>query len=50
MTILELKKIIKNLENDTVVLIEVQSLTEVESVNVTLHSDGRTHLILSTVE
>ena len=50
MTILELKKIIQNLENDTVILIEARDVVDVESVTIQLHSDGRTHLILSTLE
>ena len=50
MTILELKKIIQTLENDTVILIENRDVVDVESVTIQLHSDGRTHLILSTLE
>ena len=50
MTILELKKIIQTLENDTVILIENRDVVDVESVTIQHHSDGRTHLILSTLE
>ena len=50
MTIKELKKIISNLPENTVVLIESKETAEVETVSVQFHSDGRKHLIFSTVE
>ena len=50
MTIRELKMIIENLVEDTVVLIEEKDIYEVETVTIQLHSDGRSHLILSALE
>ena len=50
MTIRELKMIINNLVDDTIVLIEETDINEVETVNIQLHSDGRAHLILSSLE
>ena len=50
MTIAELKLIIKDLMDDTVILIEETDINEVETVNIQLHSDGRCHLILSALE
>ena len=50
MTIAELKLIIKDLSDDTVILIEESDINEVETINIQLHSDGRCHLILSALE
>ena len=50
MTIKELKLIIENLMDDTVVLIEENDINEVETVNIQLHSSGTAHLILSALE
>ena len=50
MTIKEFKKIISKLPDDAVVLIEETDINDVETVNIQIHSDGRTHLILSTLE
>ena len=50
MNIKELKLIIEDLMDDTVVLIEENDINEVETVNIQIHSDGRTHLILSALE
>ena len=50
MTIGELKLIIKDLVDDTVILIEENDINDVETVNIQLHSDGRVHLILSALE
>ena len=50
MTIAELKLIIEDLMDDTVVLIEETDVNEVETVNIQIHSDGRVHLILSALE
>ena len=50
MTIKELKLIIEDLMDDTVVLIEENDLNEVETINIQIHSDGRSHLILSALE
>ena len=50
MTIGELKLIIKNLVDDTIILIEETDINDVETVNIQIHSDGRSHLILSALE
>ncbi len=50
MTIKELKKIISNLPDTTVILIEETDINDVETINIQIHSDGRTHLILSALE
>lgn len=50
MTIKELKLIIEDLLDDTVVLIEEHDVNEVETTIIQLHSDGRSHLILSALE
>ena len=50
MTIRELKMIIEDLVDDTVILIEETDVKDVETVTIQLHSDGRSHLILSTLE
>ena len=50
MTIRELKMIIEDLVDDTVVLIEGNDINEIETVHIQLHSDGRSHLILSALE
>jgi hypothetical protein len=50
MTIKELKEIISNLPNETVILIEETDINEVETIDIQYHSDGRTHLIFSTLE
>lgn len=50
MTIREFKQIISNLSEDTVLLIEETDVNEVETVNIQIHSDGRSHLILSALE
>ena len=50
MTIKELKSIIEDLLDDTVILIEETDVKDVETVNIQLHSDGRSHLILSALE
>lgn len=50
MTIRELKKIISNLPDEGIVLIEDSDICEVETTTIQLHSDGRTHLILSALE
>lgn len=49
MTIKELKSIIENLTDDTVILIEETDLNDVETINIQIHSDGRTHLIFSAL-
>ena len=50
MTIRELKMIIEDLVDDTVILIEGTDVKDVETVTIQLHSDGRSHLILSALE
>lgn len=50
MTIKELKLIIEDLMDDTVILIEETDINEVETINVQIHSDGRSHLIFSALE
>ena len=50
MTIKELKLIIEDLWDDTVILIEDTDINDVETVNIKIHSDGRSHLILSALE
>jgi hypothetical protein len=50
MTIGELKSIIKDLTEDTTILIEQNDIAEVETINIQIHSDGRCHIIFSALE
>lgn len=50
MTIKNLKEIISTLPDSTVILIEETDVSEVETINIQIHSDGRSHLILSALE
>ena len=50
MTNKELKLIIEDLMDDTTILIEERDIYEIETVKIQLHSDGRSHLILSALE
>ena len=50
MTICELKKIISNLPEETILLVEVETLDEVKTIDVQYHADGRVQLFLSTWE
>ena len=50
MTIKELKLIIEDLMDDTVILIEDTDVKDVETIDIQIHSDGRSHLILSSLE
>ena len=50
MNIKELKQIISKLPEETIILIEETDINDVETVNIQIHSDGRTHLILSALE
>ena len=50
MTIKNLKEIISNLPEETVILIEETDVNEVETINIQFHSDGRAHLIFSALE
>lgn len=50
MTIKELKLLIEDLVDDTVILIEETDINEVNTINIQIHSDGRSHLIFSALE
>lgn len=50
MTIKELKLIVDDLADDTVILIKESDINEVETIEIQIHSDGRSHLILSALE
>ena len=50
MTIKKLKEIISNLPEETVLQIEDNDVKDVEIVNIVIHSDGRTHIIFSSLE
>lgn len=50
MTIKELKLLIEDLVDDTIILIEETDLNDVETIHIQIHSDGRSHLILSALE
>lgn len=50
MTIKDLKEIISNLPNETIILLEENDINDVETINIQIHSDGRTHLIFSALE
>ena len=50
MTIRDLKLIIEDLTDDTVILIEESDISNVETISIQIHSDGRSHLIFSALE
>lgn len=50
MTIKNLKEIISNLPEETILLIEESDVVDVESVSVQYHSNGNIHLIFSALE
>ena len=50
MTIKELKMIIEDLTDDTIILIRETDINDVETINIEIHLDGRTNLILSALE
>ena len=50
MTIRELKMIIEDLDDDTVILVEENDVRDIESITIQIHMDGRSHLILSALE
>ena len=50
MTIRDLKQIIEDLVDDTVILIQETDIHDVETIDIQIHSDGRSHLILSALE
>ena len=49
MKIKDLKLIIEDLMDDTVILIEQGDVCDVETIDIQIHSDGRSHLILSAL-
>ena len=50
MTIKDLKAIINNLSEETIILVEENDINDVETIEVQYHSDGRVHLIFSALE
>lgn len=50
MKIKDLKEIISNLPEETIILIEENDINEVENIDIQIHSDGRIHLIFSALE
>ena len=50
MTIGELKQIIEDLTDDTIILIEQTDISDIETVNIQIHMDGRCHLIFSSLD
>jgi hypothetical protein len=50
MTIKELKPIIEKLTDDTAVLVQDNDINEIQSINIQIHSDGKLHLVFSTLE
>jgi hypothetical protein len=50
MTIKELKLIIEDLADDTVILIKETDINDVETIEIQIHLDGRSHLIFSALE
>ena len=50
MTVKELKQIISNLPDETLLLLEQEDVLDVETITVHYHPDGRTHIIFSTYE
>ena len=50
MTIKELKLIIEDLMDDTVILIKDSDINEVGTIGIQIHSNGSSHLILSASE
>ncbi len=50
MTIKNLKEIILNLPEEATILIEENDIYEVETIDIQIHSDSRTHLIFSALE
>lgn len=47
MTIQELKMIIDDLADDTVILLQTPEVSEIESISIIIHSDGRSHLMFA---
>ena len=50
MTICELKKIISTLPEETILLVDARDVSDVETVEIQYHSDGRVHLIFTDSE
>ena len=50
MTIKQLKEIISNLPEETILLVEQDDVLDVESIQIQYHDDGRTHIIFSSLE
>lgn len=50
MNIKELKQIISNLPEETIILIEETDINSVGTVNIQFHSNGESHLVFSTSE
>lgn len=50
MTVKELKQIISALPDETILLIDGDEVKDVKLVNIMFHSDGRSHLIFSSLE
>ena len=50
MTIKELKEIISNLSDNTIILIRETDINDVETINIEIHLDGRSYLIFSALE
>jgi hypothetical protein len=50
MKIKELKEIISNLPDDTLILLSTEDTYDLETAIIEYHSDGRLHLVLSNME
>jgi hypothetical protein len=50
MTIRELKQIIEDLTDDTEILIEQKEISDIETINIEIHMDGRCYLVLSSLD
>lgn len=50
MTILQLKKLMETLPDDTLILLSTEDTYDLETAIIEYHSDGRLHLVLSNME
>lgn len=50
MKIKELMKVISQLSDETVILIEETDINNIETINIQLHPDGKTLLVLSALK
>lgn len=50
MTTKQLKQIISNLPDDAIVLVEAPEISDTQHIDVVYHSDGRIHVIISSLE